>query len=158
MWPELPYPVNGNVQRCLPLLILQELSLSTMIFPTPLPVLRPDALHTVSFLHTSSEGGDGRGCATPPSALTSRPRELGAWAQGVRPGGEQCWQPAPLRLAHRREKLRQFVALLQESYGLQPRERHEHQKYLWNESPAAWWDWGRTCCEYTIPQLWDILG
>lgn len=72
--------------------------------------------------------------------------------------GEQCWQPALLCLARRREKLHWFAALLQESYGLQPPGRHEHEKYLWNKSHTVWWDWCRTCCEHNFPQLWDFLS
>lgn len=142
--------------ECLLFLLLWELSLSTMnfsLFPPCTLAKRPaGCIFSTHFIR----GGGGRGCATPPSALTSRPRELGAGAGGVRPGGEQGWQPALLLLARRREKLRGFGALLQESCGLQPPRRQERYEYLGNETHE--WDGCRTCCEHNFPQFWDILG
>lgn len=78
-------------------------------------------LQAASSPHTSSEGEVA--VAVPPlPVLTSR---AGAGAGGVRPGWEQGWQPALLCLAHRREKLPGFGALLQESCRLQPPRRQE---------------------------------
>lgn len=66
--------------------------------------------------------------AVPPLPPRSHP-DLGSWELERKVSdlaGEQRWQPALLRLARRRENLGQFGALLQESYGLRPRGRHEH--------------------------------
>lgn len=70
--------------------------------------------------------------AVPPLPLSSHP-DLAGWELECKVSdlaGEQCWQPALLRLARRGERLHWFAALLQESYGLQPPGRHEHEKYL----------------------------
>lgn len=99
-------------------------------FPSLYPGQTSCRLH---LLHTLHQRGGGRGCATPPSLLTSR---AGAGAGGVRPGGEQGWQPALLCLARRREELRGFGALLQESCRLQP-PRDSSVRSTWEMRPRG---------------------